>query len=167
MHISVSQRCISSFISCHGNDLQLKQWYSILHVYLISTNYYKPPGTLNVITSQSAQSSFGLQLGPICNPCDNGHALYLACFQVFEYTAVCLYIFFSVFLAETSLFLSGKRNGKVIGFHFLKGIYTAGSFSEHGRSHVINYCRYMFLNDFRTLIKMVRCYLRFLTEQRA
>lgn len=89
-------------------------------MYLASTNYYTPPDTQNVVKSATypwtnAQISSGLQLGPLCKPCDDGHALSLACY-VFDDTAVCLYIFFSVFLAETSLFLSGKGNGKVFGF---------------------------------------------------
>jgi len=53
-------------------------------VYLGSTNYYKPPYTQNIVKSATyprtnSQISSGLQLGPLCKPCDDGHALSLAC----------------------------------------------------------------------------------------
>lgn len=103
-------------------------------MYLGSTNYYKPPDTQNIVKSATyprtnAQISSGLQLSPLCKPCDDGHALSLACYKCLMILLYACIYSFQYFLQRPLYFLSGKGNGKNVGFNFLKGKYC-GFYTE-------------------------------------
>lgn len=120
-------------------------------MYLASTNYYTPPDAQNVVKSATypwtnAQISSGLQLGPLCKPCDDGHALSLACYKCLMILLYACTYSFQYFLQRPLYFYQAKEMVQYLGFNFVKGIYcgfytnnvtTDNSFSKHGRNHTI------------------------------
>lgn len=94
-------------------------------MYLASTNCYTPPDAQNVVKSATypwtnAQISSGLQLGPLCKPCDDGHALSLACYKCLMILLYACTYSFQNFLQRPLYFYQAKEMVKYLGFNFVK-----------------------------------------------